>query len=105
MRIIFRRQFHRRGFAIWLVRDDGTRYAVGKPTSVEFEEQSSGAAFLLPEPTFEITDREMETLMSSVKEEMIGQGLESPAAANASELKATKYHLEDMRKLALKERP
>lgn len=100
MRLVFRRQFHRRGFAVWIVRDDGHQFQVGKPTSIAFEDAESGA-FALPEPTFEITDREMETLISSVKEEMIGQGLESPAVASAAELKATKYHLEDMRKLVL----
>lgn len=101
-RLIIRKEWSRKGFGIYLIDQDRGIDKVAKPVNFEWEDISAGSLFP-PSPTFFLDREDFDSVRSSVINELIGAGIESSATANGAELKATKYHLEDMRKLVLKE--
>ncbi len=101
MKVIFKRQENRNGYAIWIMTDDGKRLHVAMPATLTFEEKDYNSAWLLPEPTFQLSTRDFDELKASLLEEMQRAGMVD--LESARELKATRYHLEDMRMLALNE--
>ncbi len=106
MKIIIREAFNRNGFSFWLYQEDGNVCRVVAPVLLTFgKDLPANYAWELPEPTGFIRRSEFNELKNSVIEEMTRSGFLDPGAADtAKELKATKYHLEDMRMLALPER-
>lgn len=101
MRLVIRQAWSRNGFDIWLLKERGPNgYWVAKPTAFEFVEKDE--TFMLPEPTFSINRHEYESLTKSITDEMISNGFAKSSALLDGELKATKVHLDDMRKLVFK---
>jgi len=72
---------------------------VAKEIVLEFEEVPEGSFFKAP--TLKINWHESKDFMAALKEALDGEKL--PASAVEGELKATKVHLEDMRKLVFEE--
>jgi hypothetical protein len=72
---------------------------VAKEIVLEFEEVPEGAFFKAP--TLRINWHDSKDFMAAIKEALDGEKL--PASAVEGELKATKVHLEDMRKLVFEE--
>lgn len=77
-----------------------------KPIELVFESEprENADAFRLPEPTLFLLPEQFDQIRRALLDASLGGGIEPLALANASELKATKYHLEDMRQLALRRR-
>lgn len=73
----------------------GMRQYVAKEIKLEFEEIPEGSFF--KEPTLRIDWYDSKDFMAALKEALDGEKL--PPSAVEGELKATKYHLEDMRKI------
>lgn len=106
MKCTIRRAVNRAGFSIWFFKDDGERLWVAKPFEITFEEKPRDYAWELPEPSFSISSRAFNELKASLIEELVEAGIiDSSARETARELKATKFHLEDMRKYFLKDLP
>src|SRR4051812_14322346 len=102
MKIIIRQAWNRRGYNVWLYREDGSTVYLAKPFEITFEETGHDGATLLPDPSLELTEREFNEFKTSLVTELQSNGLLDPGAAEtARELKAVRYHLEDMRSLAL----
>lgn len=80
---------------IVITKHDGNKVYVAKQVKLEFEEVPEGHFF--EEPTLAINWIYSKDLMAAFKEALDGEKL--PASAVEGELKATKYHLEDMRKI------
>lgn len=92
--------FSRAGYDIWLFhRDVSNQVRVAKPILLEFGEPKSDA-FLLPDPTLYLTQSGFDSLVNGIRKEMIGNGWLPKAEMLEGELKATKSHLDDMRKVA-----
>ncbi len=81
---------------IIITKSEGNKIYVAKKVTLEFEEVPRGSYF--KEPTLEIDWYHAKDFMAALKEALDGEKL--PLSAVEGELKATKYHLEDMRKLA-----
>lgn len=84
---------------IVITRANGNKLYVAKEVKLEFEEVPNGAFF--KEPTLRIDWFDSKDFMAALKEALDGEKL--PASAVEGELKATKVHLEDMRKLVFEE--
>lgn len=74
----------------------GNRQYVAKLVKLEFEEVPEG--YFFKEPTFQVGWHDAEDFLAAFREALEGEKL--PESGVERELKATKYHLEDMRKLA-----
>lgn len=106
VKAIIRTAWNRDGINLWFFRDDGQRLYVAKPFEIAFEEKPRDNAWELPEPTVFIRSNEFKELRESLVEELASAGvIDRTAAETARELKATKYHLEDMRTLTLRGAP
>lgn len=77
----------------------GMKQYVAKEIVLEFEEIPEGAFFKAP--TLRINWHDSKDFMAALKEALDGEKL--PPSAVEGELKATKVHLEDMRKLVFEE--
>lgn len=99
MRIVLRRAWGVRGggFHIWLV-DENNCFV--KPLELSFSDPRNGAC-LLPDPTLTLEQRDWDALVQSLDTELLANGIVKQAASLEGELKATKFHLEDMRSLVL----
>ena len=106
LRVILRREAFRSGLGVWVCEErDGNLY-VAAPVELAFVERGpKNSAFELGEPTFHIKSHQLDSVRRSIIEETAGIGMEPLAVASQAELRATKYHLEDMRKLALRVTP
>ncbi len=80
---------------IVIAKHEGNRVYVAKKVNLEFEELPEG--YFFKEPTLAIGWYHASDLMAAFKEALDGEKL--PVSAVEGELKATKYHLEDMRKI------
>lgn len=83
---------------ILILSRSGNRVYVAKRVELIFEELPEGGYF--KEPTFEIPWHSSKNFKVALKKALEGEKL--PVSSVEGELTATKYHLEDMRKLALK---
>lgn len=84
---------------IVITRHEGNKVYVAKEFKLEFEELPEGGFF--KEPTLRINWYDAKDFKAAFKEALDGEKL--PPSAVEGELKATKYHLEDMRKMAFPE--
>lgn len=97
IKLRIQQHFDRRAFGIWLMRYQGGKTLVAKPTAFEFVEYDS--AFLLPDATLTFSPEEFHELRRAAIDESVGAGLEPTAIKLAGKLEATERHLEDMRRL------
>ena len=102
MRIAFFKEWSREG---WRVRigeiDKQNRFVPFKLTFERLDPVDEGT--VIPDDAFlYLTDFQMKSLIPALSEGLEYAGLMQATSGVVSELKATKYHLEDMRKLALK---
>lgn len=104
MKVVIRQAWNRAGLDIWFLRETGNGYRLAKPTELEFGDETTGAS-MLPEPTFQITRMDWETLTKSISEEMIHNGWNKSSLILEGELVATKRHLSDMRALVFETKP
>jgi hypothetical protein len=87
------------GLSIWIILREGDRIYVAKPIALEFQEWSRGQR--LDRPTLFIEDHYRMPFMEALKRAVEKVDIR----AVEGELKATKYHLEDMRKLVFEGTP
>jgi hypothetical protein len=78
-----------------IVKQVGLKTFVAKKVPLEFAEIPEGTMFR--EPTFSFNYMDSKDFLAALKEMLDGEKL--PPSAVEGELKATKVHLEDMRKL------
>lgn len=76
----------------------GDKIYAAKEIELEFKEVPMGSFY--DSPTFRINWHDSKDFKAALKESLDGEKL--PLSAVEGELKATKYHLEDMRQIALK---
>lgn len=96
MRIVIRDLFHTGKVGIWVFDDHGK--TVAAPTKMEFVHLGEG--YQLPDPTFEINQAHLHSLIQSGSSELEMSSLGKALMPNRDkQLEALKYHLEDMRKL------
>lgn len=100
MRVVIRQSWSRRGVDIWFLKETANGFRRVKPIELEFLDEQTYAG-QLDEPTFQLRQDEWDQLKKSVQDEMCANGFASNPNALEGELKATKFHLEDMRNLAL----
>lgn len=98
LRLIVRHAINRHGYNVWLLRDDGHAMRFAQPVEFTFGDPKDDS-FLMPEPTLFLPLQDFNMIADSVRNEMIANGLQPSAALLEGELKATKYHLNDMRRL------
>lgn len=94
---------HLNAVSMWIVgiKENGNRVFV-KPVDMTFEEVEEGA---YREPTFRFDRHFADEFLESLAGELINMGYRpDELKAKEGELTATKYHLEDMRKIALEEK-
>ncbi len=104
MKCTIRQAVNRNGFSIWFYKDDGERIWVAKPFEITFEEKPRDYAWELPEPSIFVRRPDFDELKASLIEELAANGIiDASVKETQRELKATKYHLEDMRKMFLRE--
>lgn len=84
---------------IVITKVSGNKIYVAKELALEFEEIPEGAFFKTP--TLRVDWQHSKDFMAALKEALDGERL--PPSAVEGELKATKYHLEDMRKIVYNE--
>jgi len=97
------RSWAKLGFNMWIMeRKEGKTFLV-KPIHMEVEEKDD--AFMLPEPSLFLNHDQAIDFFRGMASELRRHGYEviEPDGI-AQELKATKFHLEDMRKLALEKK-
>ncbi|MBT9166730.1 MAG: hypothetical protein DDT19_00054 [Syntrophomonadaceae bacterium] len=73
------------------------RYYLAKPIELVFYEVEEGAT--LPEPTLKLSGREGKLLLQALAKALTEHGIKIGTADITGELKATQFHLEDMRRL------
>ena len=104
IKFIIREAWNRRGFNIWIINEiENHRYFFAEPFEIKFSDKPQDGASILPEPTFFLKDCDFQTIRTSVINELTQSGIEPLAIAKEAELKATKYHLEDFRRLVFEE--
>lgn len=98
-KIIIERPYYTDTVQIWFVKFEGDKIFVAKPMQLNFEqvEKSSSKG----NPTLEISGYYSQEFLEALKLAVEGKTV----ILLEGELKATKYHLEDMRKLIFKEFP
>jgi hypothetical protein len=84
---------------IVITKHEGNKVYAAKEVNLVFEELPEGSFF--KEPTLRINWYHSKDLMAALKEALDGEKL--PLSSVEGELKATKVHLEDMRKLVFDE--
>jgi hypothetical protein len=82
-----------------IVKQVGLKTFVAKRAALEFEEVPEGSMFR--EPTFAFNYIDSKDFLAALKEMLEGEKL--PEGKLEGELRSTKYHLEDMRKLVFEE--
>lgn len=92
------------GVAIWLVNQTVGKREVVRP--IDLTITSELKPYLeAPEPTFRLSGHQAEQFLQSLAEGLVLSGFKPDELKVANEtLRATKYHLEDMRKLVFEER-
>lgn len=103
MKIRFYREMHRAGWAFWVMEQRGNAYIPLKITIEKLPEESSDHAFKIPEDAIKyLNEYEARSLFTALTEALEDAGMLQATTAGKKELDATKFHLEDMRKLVFK---
>lgn len=99
MKIIFREDFSRGGYSLWIIERRNDSNYCAKPIELMFEEKGNGA-WQLPEPTLRFDDESMSNqFLQGLSNALTEIGFRPNTDRQAGELEGTKKHLEDMRKL------
>jgi hypothetical protein len=102
IRVILRKEAYRSGLGVWVCDERDGEIMIATPIELAFASRGKCSAFELGEPTLHIKSHQLDSIRRSIIEETAGIGMEPLSVASQAELRATKYHLEDMRKLALR---
>ena len=102
MKITFRKSWHKASIDVFVFEQVGNQTRWVKPCVLEFEDELRDQCSRLPdEPTFSIHPEHWSELKKSIQKELEIMGDIPEQSGLRGELKATKYHLEDMRKIAI----
>ena len=89
-----------RGLRVWIIDERGSDSFVARPTELRFEKTDPT---LQIEPTFVFDRFKGEEFLQGLAEALVQAGFKpNEIRAHDKQVEAIKYHLEDMRKLALR---
>lgn len=100
--VSIRQEFEWAGIGIYITarNENGQRFVV-KPLNMTFETLTPTGGLAI-EPTIRLDEYQAKTFLDSLANELIRLGYAPDAIkAKAGELEATRYHLEDMRRMVL----
>ena len=102
MKATIRRSQYMNGIALYLYEETARGNRHVKKISLELSDEILEGAYRLPDPTLEIPMHDAISLIESLKQSLIMEGLMPNPSFKEGELKATKAHLADMQKLVFK---
>jgi hypothetical protein len=83
---------------IYFVMEQGDRTWIAKPMELDFEEEKEG--HVIHDPSLRLGHRQSKEFLAAISKALHGHGIRpDEESINEGKLKATTYHLEDLRKL------
>lgn len=101
LRVRIQDLFHKAAMGIWLIEDRNNRTYIAEPMPFTMKDHGDGA-IPLPEPTITLSYQFTRDFFQGLCNELARLGYAPDTSRLAGELDATKKHLEDMRKMAMK---